>query len=254
MSAARWVVVTGGASGIGEEIAMAFARSGWDVAISYLVDDGGPQRVGAGIAALGRPAYAAVCDAGVAKQVDAFFDGACQHFGSAPSALVNNAAMQTWSPLLELQEADWDRVMQTNLKGCFLNMRKAGRLMVAAGLRGAIVNIGSGCNKIPFPNLVDYSASKAGIDQLTRSAAVEFGAYGIRVNCVAPGAIDVQRTRREAPDYSATWSALTPLGRIGQPADIANAVLFLCSDHASFISGQTLGVDGGLFARPNWPY
>jgi 3-oxoacyl-[acyl-carrier protein] reductase len=74
------------------------------------------------------------------------------------------------------------------------------------------------------------------------------------VNCVAPGAIDVERTRREAPDYNATWSALTPLGRIGQPADVASAVLFLCSEQASFISGQTLGVDGGLFTRPNWPY
>jgi NAD(P)-dependent dehydrogenase (short-subunit alcohol dehydrogenase family) len=252
--ATPWAVVTGGASGIGEEIAMAFARSGWDVAISCLDDDGASQRVAIGIAVLGRRVYTAVCDAGVAAQVEAFFDGACQHFGGAPGALVNNAAMQTWSPLLELDEADWDRVIQTNLKGCFLNTRKAARLMVAAGLRGAIVNIGSGCNKIPFPNLVDYSASKAGIDQLTRSAALELGVHGIRVNCVAPGAIDVERTRREAPDYNATWSALTPLGRIGQPADVANAVLFLCSEQASFISGQTLGVDGGLFTRPNWPY
>jgi len=253
-AAAPWAAVTGGASGIGREIALAFARGGWDVAISYLDDDGAPRRLVEEIAALGRRAHAAACDAGVAAQVEAFFDAAQQRFGAAPRALVNNAAMQTWSPFLELAEADWDRVIRTNLKGCFLNTRKAARLMIAAGQGGAVVNIGSGCNRIPFPNLVDYSASKAGIDQLTRSAAMDLGPYGITVNCVAPGAIEVERTRREVPDYAATWAGITPLGRIGQPADVANAVLFLCSGQASFISGQTLGVDGGLFTRPNWPY
>jgi len=251
---APWAVVTGGASGIGREIAMAFASGGWDVAISYLDDDGAPRRVAEEIAALDRQAYAAACDAGVAEQVEAFFDEAQRRFGTAPRALVNNAAMQTWSSLLDLAESDWDRVMRTNLKGCFLNTRKAARLMIAAGQRGTIVNIGSGCNKIPFPNLVDYSVSKAGIDQLTRCAALDLGPHGITVNCVAPGAIEIERTRGEVPDYAATWSAITPLGRVGSPADIAHAVLFLCSEQASFITGQTLGVDGGLFARPNWPY
>jgi len=253
-AAAPWAVVTGGTSGIGREIALAFARSGWDVAISYLHDDGAPQRLVESIAALGRQGHAAACDAGIAGEVEIFFDEAQRRFGAAPRALVNNAAMQTWSTLLELGESDWDRVIRTNLKGCFLNTRKAARLMIAAGRGGAIVNIGSGCNKIPFPNLVDYSASKAGIDQLTRSAAVDLGPYGITVNCVAPGAIEIERTLREVPDYRATWSSITPLGRTGLPLDVANAVLFLCSGQASFITGQTLGVDGGLFARPNWPY
>ncbi|GAH37449.1 unnamed protein product, partial [marine sediment metagenome] len=154
----------------------------------------------------------------------------------------------------QLGEADWDRVIRTNLKGCFLNTQKAARMMIAAGEGGAIVNIGSGCNKIPFPSLVDYSASKAGIDQFTRSAAMELGPHGITVNCVAPGAIEVERTRLESPDYHEVWSRITPLRRVGTPADVAAAVLFLCSDRASFITGQTLGVDGGVFTRPNWPY
>lgn len=250
----RWAVVTGGVSGIGHEILMALARSGWDVAVSYLDDDGRAERVAKEVTALGRRAYVAACDAGIAEQVEMFFDDARRCFGGAPEILVNNAGVQTWSTLLQLAEIDWDRVIRTNLKGCFLNTQKAARLMIAAKQRGAIVNIGSGCNKIPFPNLVDYSASKAGIDQLTRSAAMELGPYGITVNCVAPGAIEIERTLRELPDYGAVWSRITPLRRVGTPVDVANAVLFLCSERASFITGQTLGVDGGVLISPNWPY
>jgi NAD(P)-dependent dehydrogenase (short-subunit alcohol dehydrogenase family) len=116
------------------------------------------------------------------------------------------------------------------------------------------VNIGSGCNKIAFPHLVDYTASKGGIDQFTKVAAVELGKHGIRVNCVAPGAIEIERTKHEAGDYAGTWSALTPLGRVGTPEDVARAVGFLCEDRAEFITGQTVWVDGGLFSRPAWPY
>ena len=250
----RWAVITGGTSGIGREIATALAREGWDIAVSYLDDDSRSEQLAQNVAALGRRAFIAACDAGIAQQIETFFDDAQRHFDSAPKLLVNNAGVQTWSPLLQLDEADWDRVIRTNLKGCFLNTQKAARLMIAAGHGGRIVNIGSGCNKIAFPNLVDYSASKAGIDQLTRSAAMELGPYGITVNCVAPGAIEIERTRQESPDYVSTWSRITPLRRVGTPADVANAVLFLCSEKASFITGQTLGVDGGIFIQPNWPY
>ncbi|MBS0420110.1 MAG: SDR family oxidoreductase [Proteobacteria bacterium] len=250
----RWAVVTGGTSGIGREIATALARDGWDIAVSYLDEDGQPEQLARDIAAAGRRAFVAACDAGVAQQIDTFFDDAARYFDSAPRLLVNNAGVQTWSPLLHLAEADWDRVIRTNLKGCFLNTQKAARLMIAAGRGGCIVNIGSGCSKIAFPNLVDYSASKAGVDQLTRSAAMELGPHRITVNCVAPGAIEIARTRQESPDYGSTWSRITPLRRVGTPTDVANAVLFLCSERASFITGQTLGVDGGIFTQPNWPY
>ncbi|HEX6833107.1 MAG TPA: SDR family NAD(P)-dependent oxidoreductase [Rudaea sp.] len=251
----RWAVVTGGASGIGHGIVMALARNGWDVAFTHLEADA-PRaaQVAADVQALGQRAHAAVCDAGIAAQVEAFFHGAQHAFDDAPHLLVNNAGVQTWSALMQLEEADWDRVIRTNLKGCFLNTKSAARRMIAAKRRGAIINIGSGCNKVPFPNLVDYSASKAGIDQLTRSAAMELGPYGITVNCVAPGAIEVERTRQESPDYFKVWSRITPLRRVGTPDDVANAVLFLCSEQAAFITGQTLGVDGGVFTRPNWPY
>src|SRR5260370_29178313 len=109
--------------------------------------------------------------------------------------------------------------MSTNLKGCFLCTQRAARKMLGAG--GAIVNIGSGCNKVAFPNLVDYTASKGGIEMLTKSAAVELGQHRITVNCVAPGAIEIERTKLEAGDYAGTWAQLTPLVRGGCPVEVA---------------------------------
>jgi 3-oxoacyl-[acyl-carrier protein] reductase len=101
---------------------------------------------------------------------------------------------------------------------------------------------------------VDYTASKGGIEMFTRVAGVELGAYGIRVNCVAPGAIEIERTKHEAGDYAGTWSNLTPLKRIGLPADVGKAVVFLAGDSAEFVTCQTIWVDGGLFSKPQWPY
>ncbi len=101
---------------------------------------------------------------------------------------------------------------------------------------------------------MDYTASKGGIEQFTKVAAVELGPYGIRVNCLAPGAIATDRTAREAPDYAATWAPVTPLRRVGTPADLVGPLLFLVSDAAAFVTGQTLWVDGGAFSQANWPY
>jgi 3-oxoacyl-[acyl-carrier protein] reductase len=165
--------------------------------------------------------------------------------------LVNNAGVQTWSPLLDLREQDWDRTIATNLKGTFLCLQRGAAAMRDHG--GSIINIGSGATKMPFPNLGDYCASKGGIDNLTAVAAVELGPYGIRVNSVAPGSIEIERTRKESPDYAATWSPLTPLQRIGQVEDVADAVVFLASERARFITGQTLYVDGGLWSQGPWP-
>jgi 3-oxoacyl-[acyl-carrier protein] reductase len=105
-----------------------------------------------------------------------------------------------------------------------------------------------------FPRLVAYTASKGGIEMFSKEAAVELGPYGIRVNCVAPGAIESERTRLEDPDYAGTWAKLTPMRRVGTFADIAPVVAFLCSDGARFVSGQTIGIDGALFVQAQWPY
>ena len=168
--------------------------------------------------------------------------------------MVNNAGRQTFASILELSEEDWDKTIKTNLKGSFLCTQIAGRVLKEQGRGGSIINIGSGANKQPFLNLVDYCASKGGLEQLTRVSACELGQYGIRVNSVAPGAIEIERTREESPDYAGTWSPLTPMGRIGLPEDIANMVVHLASDAAEFVTGQTVYVDGGLWTKAQWPY
>ncbi len=247
-------VVTGASRGIGREIAITLARAGWDVAFSHLGGETEAAEVSGLIAAAGRKALGVRCDVGVKDEVWAFYRAVMDAFGRAPDLLVNNAGTQTWAPLLELAEADWDRVIRTNLKGCFLNTQRAAQLMVEHGKRGVVVNIGSGCNKVPFPRLVDYTASKGGIEQFTKVSAVELGPHDIRVNCVAPGAIEHERTKQEAPDYAETWARVAPLQRVGQPADVARVVRFLATDDASFVTGQTIYVDGGAFTIPNWPY
>jgi NAD(P)-dependent dehydrogenase (short-subunit alcohol dehydrogenase family) len=245
-------LVTGANSGIGQVIASRLAQAGYDIAINFKVDAAGAEKIARQLQEqTGGEIFSVYADVGNSKDVDEMFRTVIERFGRL-DALVNNAAVQVWKPLLEVQESEWDLVLTTNLKGCFLCTQRAARHMKEQG-SGAIVNIGSGCNKVPFPDLGPYTASKGGIEMLTRCAAVEFGPLGIRVNCVGPGAIDTERTRRDSADFAKTWAVLTPMRRIGTPEDIASAVEFLLSNRASFISGQTLWVDGALFTQPLWP-
>ena len=248
----RFALVTGASKGVGKGIALELARQGAAVAVNYCSDSAGAEAVAAAIAAAGGRAITVRADVASKQEVDKMFDEVLAAFGRL-DILVNNAGIQTWKPLLELTEQEWDRVLDVNLKGCFLCTQRAARAMKDSG-GGVIVNIGSGCNKWPFPNLVNYTASKGGIEQFTKVAAVELGPFRIRVNCVAPGAIEIERTKEEAGDYAGTWSRLTPMRRIGLPSDVAATVAFLCEDRAEFITGQTIWVDGGLFTRPVWPY
>jgi NAD(P)-dependent dehydrogenase (short-subunit alcohol dehydrogenase family) len=250
--ASKTALVTGSSKGVGKGIALELARCGCDVAVNYHSDAAGAAATVGEIVAMGRHAYAIQANVGLAAEVDGMFTQVLARFPRL-DILVNNAGVQTWKPLLDLEEAEWDRTIQTNLKGCFLCTQRAGRRMKEHG-SGRIINIGSGCNKIPFPNLVDYTASKGGIEMFTKVSALELARYKITVNCVAPGAIEIERTRQETGDYSGTWAKLTPLGRVGQPADIARTVAFLASEAGDFITGQTIWVDGGLFTHPIWPY
>lgn len=243
MLAGKTALVTGANGAIGSEISRALAREGAHVIVNYFEDRAGAELLASSIGGTAR--YA---DIGVAADVDKMIEGFPRI-----DILVNNTGIQTFSPLLDLPEADWDRVIRTNLKGCFLCTQRAGRLMKKNG-GGRIINLGSGSNKTAFPGLSSYTATKGAIEMLTKVSAAELGAYGITVNCVAPGAIETERTKLEIPDYAGTWSKLTPLGRIGTPLDVARAILFFAGEASDFVTGQTLWVDGGLFSKPAWPY
>jgi len=243
-------VVTGADRGIGRVIALALARAGARVAINCQTMSGGASTVVDEVRALGTEGMAIAADVRVAAEVEKMMRAAVDRFGRL-DVVVNNAGVQTWKPFLDVSEEEWDLVIDTNLKGCFLCTQAAARLMTSHG--GAIVNIGSGCNKVPFPSLVAYTASKGGIEMLTKVASLELARHHIRVNCVAPGAVEIERTRLELPNYGDAMARITPLGRVGTPEDIADAVVFLVSPAAKFITGQTLAVDGGLFTQPPRP-
>ncbi|MCX6587097.1 MAG: SDR family NAD(P)-dependent oxidoreductase [Acidobacteria bacterium] len=245
-------LVTGASKGVGRGIALALARHGATVVVNYNSDEPGARETLSAIEAAGGRGLILQASVASAPQIDRMFDQITETYGRL-DILVNNAGVQTWKALLDLTEADWDHVLDTNLKGTFLCTQRAAALMKNQGA-GRILHIGSGCNKVAFPHLVNYTASKGGIEQFTKVAAVELGKFGITVNCVAPGAIEVERTKEEAGDYAGTWAAVTPLARVGTPEDVARAVLFFVSDLADFVTGQTLYVDGGLFAKPHWPY
>ena len=250
--AGKTALVTGASKGIGRGICLKLAALGCDIAVNYNSDPTGAEKVVEAVHALGQKAFPVQASVAESAQVRTMFDRVLAEFDTL-DILVNNAGTQVWAPLLELSEQDWDRVVDTNLKGCFLCTQLAARIMKKHG-RGRIVNIGSGCNKVAFPNLVSYTASKGGMEQFTKVAAVELGEFGITVNCVAPGAILIERTERESEDYAGQWSKLAPMGRVGHPPDVAGAVAFLCRDESDFITGQTLMVDGGLFTRGPWAY
>ncbi len=243
MLAGKTALVTGANGAIGSEISRALAKEGAHVIVNYFEDRERAEALAESIS--GTAKYA---DIGVAADVDNMIAGFPRI-----DILVNNTGIQTFSPLLDLPEADWDRVIRTNLKGCFLCTQRVGRLMRQNG-GGRIINLGSGSNKAAFPGLSSYTATKGAIEMFTKVSAAELGEYGITVNCVAPGAIETERTKLETPDYAGTWARLTPLGRIGTPADVARAIVFFAGDDAAFVTGQTLWVDGGLFSKPAWPY
>jgi NAD(P)-dependent dehydrogenase (short-subunit alcohol dehydrogenase family) len=247
----KTALVTGASQGVGKGIALALAQAGCNVVVNYFCDRAAGVNTVNELKEFGVAAIAVEGDVRRSLDVNCMFDIAETELGNI-DILVNNAGIQTWGPLLDVTEEDWDRVIETNLKGCFLCTQVAGRRM-RDRTGGVIINIGSGASKVPFANLASYTASKGAIEMFTRVAAIELGPHKVRVNCVAPGAIEIERTKLEAAGYSESWAKITPLRRIGMPMDVGKAVLFLASDDADFITGQTLWVDGAAFSQPRWP-
>lgn len=239
-------LVTGAQQGIGRAIALGLAREGADVGVNYLDDPGAAQVVAEDVRRCSRRAAVVQGDVARPAEVEAMVATVVRALG-VPDVLVNNAGIFPRVPFLEMREADWDRVLAVNLKGSFLCAQAVARAMVAAGRRGAVVNISSVAAR-GLPLGVHYSASKAGVLGLTRAMALALAPHGIRVNAIAPGLTDTAQ-----PRYGHTEEELEalgrgiPLGRIAQPEEIASVAVFLASDEARFVTGETVHVNGGAF-------
>lgn len=233
--------VTGGAGGIGLACAEAFAEAGAIVAIAD-VDAAGGEAAAARLGGSFRR-----CDVSSKADVDAFVAAiAAQHGGI--DILVNNAGVNRPADFLALSEEDFDLVIATNLKSVFLFSQAVAKTMVAAGTRGAIVNMSSGNAVMTGPKLAAYAASKGGICTLTKVAALALAPHGIRVNAIGPGTILTEMTRGRLWDDRTVRDGIlsrTPLGRFGEAAEVADLALFLASDAASYLTGQTIFLDGG---------
>jgi len=245
--AGKRALVTGSSKGIGAGIAVALAREGADVAVNYHRDAPGAEAVAAEIRALGRKAAVIGANVGQVVECQRLVRESADALGGL-DILVNNAGITLWEEFFDTDEAHWDATIDTNLKSMFFCTQAAARLMREQGW-GRVVNMSSGASKSAFKRATPYNASKGGINMLTVGLALELGPYGITVNAVGPGAILIERTSHELPDYAGAFAATTPLGRVGYPEDIAGAVLYYCSDAASYVTGQILWVDGGLFLR-----
>jgi len=236
--------VTGGSRGIGRACALALAEAGADVAINYLSNSQAAEEVCAAISKLGQKARAYQADVSKEEEAHNMIERARQDLGQI-SILVNNAGITRDTLAMRMKDDQWDAVIGINLKGTFLFTRAAIKPLLKRR-RGRIINIASVSGLMGNPGQANYSASKAGVIGLTRTVAKEVASRGITVNAVAPGFIGTDMAHALGDEIIEQIKKNTPLGRLGDPQDVADAVLFLASEGAGFITGHVLTVDGGL--------
>ena len=244
----RVAVVTGASRGIGRAVALGLARAGAHVVLAARrMPD--LEAVAGEVAVLGHRALPVAAHMGRRPDIDRLFDTARQEFGRL-DILVNNAATNpVFGPLIGIEEEAWDKIMALNVKGYLMAAQRAAREMIGAG-RGVIVNVSSTAGLRASPGLGAYSVSKAAILMLTRVLARELAPVGVRVNAIVPALVETRFSEAlwKNPEILETYLRTTPLGRTAQPEEMAGAVVYLCSDGASYVTGQALVLDGGHLA------
>lgn len=241
------VLVTGASRGIGRGIAEVLAGEGAHVAVNYVSSAAKADEVAGYIRGLGRRAIAVEADVTIRQQVEAMVRRVTEELGPI-DVLVNNAGVESIVPFLELDEEEWQRVTDVNLKGEWLCGQVVAREWVATGRKGNIVNIGSVQAGLVLPGRTHYAPTKRGIEALTRNMAAELAEYGIRVNCIHPGLFDTDMTQWVMADAQILPIVLDKIAlkRAAQPRELGPAVAFFASDDSSFVTGQCLYVDGGM--------
>ena len=247
-------LVTGGTSGIGRDTAILFAKAGVKVVVAGRRDVEGEKTVGL-VRAAGGDGLFVKTDVSKASQVEALIQKVVERFGRLDVAFNNAGIEGVWVPIVRQSEEDWDRTIDINLKGVWLCLKYEIRQMLKQGGGGAIVNMASVAGLIGSAGAAVYCASKHGVLGLTKSAALETARSGIRINAVCPAVIETPMAERifGAPEVQKWVLGLHPIGRFGSPEEVAEAVVWMCSDRASFMTGQSLVLDGGFMAGPNPP-
>jgi glucose 1-dehydrogenase len=240
-------LITGSSKGIGRGIAIAFARAGADVVINYNSDPRGAQEAVAEVETLGRRAVAIQADLGQVASVRQLVAASAEALGGL-DVLVNNAGIERHAAFADVTEADFDAVVDVNLKGVFFATQSFVQACVRDKRPGKIVNISSVHEDLAFPNFAAYCASKGGLRMLARTLAVELGPLGITINNIAPGAIETPINTKllNDPVRLAALTRQIPLGRLGKPGDVAGLAVFLASADSDYVTGSTYFVDGGL--------
>jgi glucose 1-dehydrogenase len=240
-------IVTGGNSGIGRAIVLGLAAEGAAVVIDYVADPAAEEELEAQVVALGDRAVGVEADVSRLADLERLVETAVSTFGRL-DVLVNNAGIETRSSVLDTTEAQFDRVLDVNLKSAFFGTQLAARQMIAQGDGGRIINVTSVHEDWPMPGNAPYCLSKGGMRMLTRTAGVELGPYGITVVGVGPGAVDtpINATTEADPAKMKTLHAAIPLGRLAQAVEIATVTTFLAGAGASYLTATTVFADGGI--------